>query len=57
MNRREFVKTSAAACAAAALPPAGTPPGKSSGKLPNLLYLFSDQHRALSLPRRSTHPG
>jgi arylsulfatase A-like enzyme len=50
MNRRDFVKTSAAACAAAALPPAATPPGKPSGKLPNLLYLFSDQHRALSLP-------
>lgn len=50
MNRREFVKTGAAVSTAAALPLAAKAPKKSSGKLPNVLYMFSDQHRALSLP-------
>ena len=54
MNRREFVKRGAAASAAAAMPlsaqASGNKPGKPSGKRPNVLYVFSDQHRAVSLP-------
>ena len=51
MNRREFVKRSAVASTAAALPlPAMAARKKPSGKRPNVLYVFSDQHRALSLP-------
>lgn len=50
MNRREFVKRAAAASAAAAIPLPATASGKTSRKRPNVLYVFSDQHRALSLP-------
>ena len=50
MNRREFVKVGAAASTAAALPLSAEAPKKPSGKRPNVLYVFSDQHRALSLP-------
>jgi arylsulfatase A-like enzyme len=50
MNRREFVKRGAAASAAAAMPIAAIASGKPSHKRPNVLYIFSDQHRWLSLP-------
>ena len=50
MNRREFVKRGAAASTAAALPLSAEAAQAESGKQPNVLYLFSDQHRALSLP-------
>jgi len=53
MNRREFIKRGAAASTVAALPPLVTAMQKPSGKRPNVLYLFSDQHRALSLPGES----
>ncbi|WP_446743560.1 sulfatase family protein [Silvibacterium acidisoli] len=49
MNRREFLKQSAAtSIAAAALQTAGAEP--ATGKKLNVLYVFSDQHRAQSLP-------
>lgn len=51
MNRREFVKRGAAASAAAiAMPLPAIASGNPSGKRPNVLYVFSDQHRAVSLP-------
>lgn len=50
MNRREFIKTTAAASATVALPFPALASGKSPGKRPNILYVFSDQHRAVSLP-------
>ena len=49
MNRREFVKRSAAASAAAALPASAKTLAKPAAR-PNVLYVFSDQHRAASLP-------
>lgn len=48
MDRREFLKRSTAASLAAASLPAAAAP-QASKKL-NVLYVFSDQHRALSLP-------
>jgi arylsulfatase A-like enzyme len=50
MNRREFVKRGAAATTLAALPSVNATAQKASNKRPNVLYVFSDQHRALSLP-------
>ncbi len=50
MNRREFVKRGAAVSTVAALPLFAKTPAKSSAKRPNVLYVFSDQHRAQSLP-------
>jgi arylsulfatase A-like enzyme len=50
MNRREFVKRGAAASAAAAIPFPTQAFGKPASKRPNVLYVFSDQHRAISLP-------
>jgi arylsulfatase A-like enzyme len=50
MNRREFVKRAAAASAAAAIPLPVVASRKPSTKRPNVLYVFSDQHRAASLP-------
>ncbi|MFP5233089.1 MAG: sulfatase [Acidobacteriota bacterium] len=50
MNRREFVKHAAVASAAAALPASVQASGKQPAKRPNVLYVFSDQHRAVSLP-------
>jgi arylsulfatase A-like enzyme len=50
MDRREFVKRSAAVSAAAALAPKANLFAETSGKRPNVLYVFSDQHRAASLP-------
>lgn len=50
MNRREFVKRATAASASAALPFPAEASKKPSGKRPNVLYVFSDQHRAASLP-------
>ena len=56
MNRREFVKRGAAASAAAAMPLAAIASGKPFHKRPNVLYVFSDQHRALSLPGEALSP-
>jgi arylsulfatase A-like enzyme len=57
MNRREFVKRAAAASASAALvSAAAAAPRKSTGKQPNVLYVFSDQHRAASLPGETLSP-
>lgn len=50
MNRRDFIKTAAAASATVALPFPAVASGRSEGKRPNVLYVFSDQHRAASLP-------
>jgi arylsulfatase A-like enzyme len=50
MNRREFVKHSVAASAAATLSFNSKMFGDSSLKRPNVLYVFSDQHRAASMP-------
>lgn len=47
MDCREFVTRAAAASAAVTLPGAS---GKPKVKQPNVLYVFSDQHRAASLP-------
>ncbi len=44
MNRRDFVKSGAAATFAATLDV------HAKSKRPNILYVFSDQHRAASLP-------
>jgi hypothetical protein len=49
MNRRQFVQTTAAAAAAAATGDAlGS--GPASGKRPNILFVFGDQHRWCSMP-------
>ena len=48
MDRREFVKSSVAATLAATVN-IQAEARASAGKL-NVLYLFSDQHRAVSLP-------
>ena len=45
MNRREFIRRGAAASLVAAAPAAD-----KSAERPNVLYVFSDQHRAASLP-------
>ena len=50
MNRREFVKRAAAASIAATLPLSVRAAEPAAGKQPNVLYVFSDQHRASSLP-------
>ena len=48
MNRRDFVSRSAAATLAVSLDVQGQP--KPKAKRPNVLFVFSDQHRAASLP-------
>jgi arylsulfatase A-like enzyme len=48
MDRRTFVKTGAAATLAATLEVRAQ--NKPKKKQPNVLYVFSDQHRAMSLP-------
>lgn len=50
IDRREFVKRAAAASASVALPLHAETTKKPTGKRPNILYVFSDQHRAASLP-------
>lgn len=50
MNRREFAKRGAAVSTVAVLPLSAKTPAHSFGKRPNVLYVFSDQHRAQSLP-------
>jgi arylsulfatase A-like enzyme len=50
MNRREFVKRGAAASATAAMPLSARAFAKPANQRPNVLYVFSDQHRAASLP-------
>lgn len=57
MNRREFVKSAAAASASAALVSAtAAVPRKPIRKQPNVLYVFSDQHRAASLQGETLCP-
>jgi arylsulfatase A-like enzyme len=48
MNRRDFVKTSAAATLAIGFDAKAEPAAKR--KQPNVLFVFGDQHRAQSLP-------
>jgi len=50
MNRRDFLKASAAASTVAALPQCSSMELTSTRRRPNVLYIFSDQHRAQSLP-------
>lgn len=50
MNRRDFLKTGAAASTAAVLPHPSAEQKPKSARRPNVLYVFSDQHRAFSLP-------
>ncbi|HLI04073.1 MAG TPA: sulfatase [Terracidiphilus sp.] len=50
MDRREFVKRSAAVSAAAAFPGPVQAFARTPAERPNVLYVFSDQHRAASLP-------
>lgn len=50
MNRREFLKRTAAASTIAALPLNTTAAPSRSSRPPNVLYVFSDQHRAQALP-------
>jgi arylsulfatase A-like enzyme len=50
MNRREFLKAGGAASTVAALPLHSAVAPQESRLHPNVLYVFSDQHRAQSLP-------
>lgn len=50
MNRREFLKGTAAASTVAALPMQAAALPSQPKRRPNVLYVFSDQHRAHSLP-------
>jgi arylsulfatase A-like enzyme len=50
MNRRDFLKQSAAATTIATLSTLASGEQVSSQRQPNILYVFSDQHRAQSLP-------
>ncbi len=52
MNRREFLRRGAAALAAAACTRIEPTEGATEERKrpPNVLYVFSDQHRAVSLP-------
>ncbi|MES2391002.1 MAG: sulfatase [Acidobacteriota bacterium] len=50
IDRRQFLKQTAAATTAAAIVPAAAATAAKPTKRPNVLYVFSDQHRALSLP-------
>lgn len=50
MDRREFVKRAAAVSASVALPFTVEAAEKPARKRANVLYVFSDQHRAASLP-------
>ncbi len=54
MDRRSFVKTGAAATLVATLEGKAQPAAK---KKPNILYVFSDQHRAQSLPGEAYSPA
>jgi arylsulfatase A-like enzyme len=47
MNRREFLSNSVAAGVVGHLPPGKA---KAAKRQPNVLYVFDDQHRAVSLP-------
>lgn len=50
MNRRDFCKASLAASVVAGLNPRVGEAARSAKKRPNVLYVFSDEHRACSLP-------
>jgi arylsulfatase A-like enzyme len=54
VNRRDFVKTGVAVSLVAGLKADGQPKAagkpKTAGGRPNVLYVFSDQHRASSMP-------
>ncbi len=54
MDRRSFLKTSAAASLGTAIDASAR--AKTAGARPNILYLFSDQHRAVSLPDEPYSP-
>jgi arylsulfatase A-like enzyme len=53
MNRREFVRNSVVASVATGLPAAAS---AEAPKRPNILYVFSDQHRACSMPGEPHSP-
>jgi arylsulfatase A-like enzyme len=50
MNRRNFIKAGAVASVAAGVKPAAALQPSKPAKRPNVLYIFDDQHRAVSLP-------
>jgi len=50
MNRREFVRDGLAVTVAAGLGPKSGKGETAKTRKPNLLYVFSDEHRACSLP-------
>lgn len=50
MDRREFVKQSVAASLTASLAQRAHAATPTSSKRPNVLYIFSDEHRACSMP-------
>ncbi len=50
MNRRDFLKTGTAAAVATTASRQAKAKTKAKTKRPNVLYVFSDQHRAFSLP-------
>jgi arylsulfatase A-like enzyme len=50
MNRREFVKQGLAASIAVGLGPLSAGASPAPSQKPNVLYIFSDEHRACSLP-------
>lgn len=50
MDRRNFLKTGAAAAVATTVSTNAGAKTKAKTKKPNVLYVFSDQHRAFSLP-------
>jgi arylsulfatase A-like enzyme len=55
MDRRNFVKSGAAATLAATLDLHAQP--KAPARRPNILYVFGDQHRAQSLPGEAYSPA
>jgi arylsulfatase A-like enzyme len=50
MNRRQFIGSTVAASVAVGLKTAKAAPGATARKKPNVLYVFSDEHRSSSLP-------
>jgi arylsulfatase A-like enzyme len=50
MNRREFIGSSVAASVASGIQPANAATTTKARRKPNVLYVFSDEHRSSSLP-------
>jgi len=50
VDRRDFLKIGAAAAAAAAIDPLGAAAVSTPAKRPNIIFVFSDEHRWCSLP-------